>query len=137
MTYEERRTVVRQQVDPVAPAETTGNVIHERRVATQRPSGLTLASRIVILLFGIVQLVIGLRILLLALDARHGNALVAGILNLSQLFVMPFEGILNTNALGAGGAVLDLAAILALLGWTALELVVLAILRVGRSGDEV
>jgi hypothetical protein len=116
---------------------TDGRVVEEQRTATTRPTGATMASRIVVVVFGLVQLVIGLRILLLALDAREENAIVGGILALSQPFVAPFEGMLGTDALAAGGAVLDLAAVLALIGWTVVELVILAVLRVGRSGDRV
>jgi len=138
MTFEERRTVVRESVEPASPAlvTTDGDVVAERRVAMTRPTGATMVSRIVVVIFGLIQLLIGARIVLLALDAREGNALVAGILALSQPFVAPFEGILNSDAL-AGGAVLDLAAVLALIGWTIVELVLLAILRIGRSGDQV
>lgn len=141
MTFEERRTMVRE-VERVAPSEPVlatndGRLVEERRMATTRPSGSTLASRVVILVFGLIQLLIGMRIVLLALDAREGNTLVAAILDLSQPFVAPFEGMLNTNALAAGGSVLDVAAVLALVGWTVLELVVLAVLRLGRRGDEV
>jgi len=139
MTFEERRTVVRERVEPVSPAlvTTDGDVVAERRVGTTRPTGATMAARIVVVIFGLIQLLIGARIVLLALDAREGNALVAGILALSQPFVAPFEGILNSDALAAGGAVLDLAAVVALIGWTIAELVLLAILRIGRSGDQV
>lgn len=139
MTFEERRTVVRERVEPVnpAPVTTDGDVVAERRVATTRPTGATMAARILVVIFGLIQVLIGARILLLLLDAREGNALVAGILALSQPFVAPFEGILNSDALAAGGAVLDVAAVLALIGWTIIELVLLAILRIGRSGDRV
>ena len=139
MTFEERRTVVRERVEPVSPAlvTTDGNVVAERRVATTRPTGATMVARVVVVVFGLIQLLIGARIVLLALDAREGNALVAGILALSEPFVAPFEGILNSDALASGGAVLDLAAVLALIGWTIVELVLLAVLRIGRSGDHV
>ena len=53
------------------------------------------------------------------------------------MFVAPFEGILRTNALASGGSTLDVAAVLALIGWTLLELVVLAIVRIARPGDDV
>jgi hypothetical protein len=53
------------------------------RTATQRPSGGELARRVAVLIFGLIQIVIGLRIVLLLLDARTGNALVSGILDLS------------------------------------------------------
>jgi hypothetical protein len=61
---------------------------------------------------------------LLLLDAREANGLVSAILNLSQVFVAPFDGILRTDALHAAGSILDITAIVALVGWTILELVV-------------
>lgn len=131
MTYEER-TVREDDPGVVAPpAATGGSSVVERRV-TRTASGGEMAGRIVILLFGIVQLFIIARIVLLLLDAREGNDLVAFILNTSQIFVGPFEGILNTNALTSGGSVFDLAAVLALVGWTILEAVVLAVVGVFR-----
>jgi len=51
---------------------------------------------------------------------------VSFILNTSQIFVGPFEGMLRTNALSSGGSLLDIAAILALIGWTVVEALVLA-----------
>ena len=95
------------------------------RTATQRPSGGELARRVAVLIFGLIQIVIGLRIVLLLLDARTGNALVSGILDLSQVFVGPFEGILRTDSLHAAGSVLDIAAIVAFVGWTIIELIVI------------
>ena len=140
MTYEEQRTTVVRDVDPVATpaAVPPGRYVDETRVTREpAPSGSTLASRVVLLAFGLIQIVIGLRIILLLLDAREGNALVRAILDISQVFVAPFEGILRTNALTSGGAVLDVAAILALIGWTLLEMVVLAIVRIARPGEAV
>jgi hypothetical protein len=96
-----------------------------RRISSRSPGGSELTRRIVILVFGLIQIVIGLRIVLLLLDAREGNALVSGILDVSQLFVAPFEGILRTDALSSAGSVLDVAAIVAFVGWTILEVIVL------------
>lgn len=96
-----------------------------RRITSTSPGGSELTRRIVILVFGLIQIVIGLRIVLLLLDAREGNALVSGILDVSQLFVAPFEGILRTDALTRAGSVLDVAASVAFVGWTILELIVL------------
>jgi hypothetical protein len=125
MTYDER--VVRTTDDPVYPNDT----VVERRVS-RWPSGADFASRIVIFLFGIIQVLIILRIILLLLDAREGNDLVQWILNASQIFVAPFNGILNKDALAAGGSVLDIAAILALIGWSILEALILAALNIFR-----
>jgi hypothetical protein len=125
MTYEEK--VVRTTDEPIY----TGDSVVERRVTTT-PTGAELASRLVIFLFGIVQVLIILRIVLLLLNAREGNDLVSWILNASQIFVAPFEGMLNTNALHSGGSVLDVAAILALVGWTIVEALVLALVNIFR-----
>jgi hypothetical protein len=132
MTYDER--VVREEDPPVVttPGYNRGSSsVVERRV-TRTPSGGEMAGRIVVLLFGIVQVFIILRIVLLLLDAREGNDLVAFILNTSQIFVGPFEGILRTNALTSGGSIFDIAAVLALVGWTVLEALILAAVGVFR-----
>ena len=44
----------------------------------------------------------------------------------------PFEGILRTDALRAGGSTFDVAAIVALVGWTILELIVIWALGIFR-----
>ncbi len=125
MTYNER--IVRTTDDPAY----SGDGVVERRV-TRTPSGGEIASRVVVFLFGIVQVLIILRIVLLLLNAREGNELVSWILNASQIFVAPFNGILNTDALAAGGSVLDIAAILALIGWSILEAIILAAINIFR-----
>ena len=96
-----------------------------RTISRSGPSGAEMARRAVVLLFGLVQVLIGARILLLLLDAREANGLVTAILNGSQLFVAPFEGILRTDALHAAGSTLDLAAIVAFVGWTVIEMIVI------------
>lgn len=103
-----------------------------RHVTRTYPSGSEMARRIIVLVFGLIQIVIGLRIVLLALDARTGNGIVSGILDMSRIFVAPFEGILNSNALSSGGSTLDLAAVVAFVGWTILELIVLWIVGIFR-----
>ncbi len=97
---------------------------NRRSVTRTGPAGPELTRRVIVLVFGLIQLVIGARIILLLLDARLGNGLVAGILNLSQLFVAPFEGVLRTNAVHSAGSTLDIAAVVAFVGWTVLELIV-------------
>jgi len=96
-----------------------------RRITRAGPGGSGLSRRIVVLVFGLIQIVIGARVVLLLLDAREANALVSAILNISQLFVAPFEGMLRTDSLSSSGSVLDITAIVAFVGWTILELIVL------------
>jgi len=123
MTYE-RQVVTRTDADPAAPATSVqSNQVVER--TTVSPSGGEMLRRVVVLVFGIIQAFIVLRIVLLLLNAREGNDLVAFILNVSQIFVAPFIGIFNQDALASGGSVLDIAAIAALVGWTILEWIVI------------
>jgi hypothetical protein len=103
-----------------------------QRITRSGPGGSEMGRRIVVLLFGLVQVVIGARFVLLLLDAREANGLVSGILNLSQVFVAPFEGILRTDALHAAGSTLDITAVVAFVGWTVLELIVIWALGIFR-----
>ena len=118
------RTVVTQDPAPLA-APSTVQTERSHTTTTGGPGGTEFARRVIVLIFGLIQLVIGLRFVLLLLDAREANSLVSGILNVSQVFVAPFAGILGTDSLHAAGSVFDVTAIVALVGWTILELVVL------------
>jgi hypothetical protein len=126
------QTVVTRQPAVVATPESVPTATSQETVRTESrhltrsgPGGSEMVRRIIGLLFGLIQIVIGLRIVLLLLDARTGNALVSGILDVSKIFVAPFVGILNSNALTSGGSTLDVAAVVAFVGWTILELIVL------------
>jgi hypothetical protein len=122
--------------DPYAPVVPASAATSGRRVvrssAVFSPSAAEVTRRVIVFLFGLIQTVIVLRILLLLLNAREANALVRAILDISQVFVAPFEGILRTDALRASGSVLDLTAIVALIGWTVLELIVIWAVNVFR-----
>lgn len=122
MTYE-RKVVTRTDTDPaVVPGTSTNQVVERTDVS---PSGGEMLRRVVVLIFGIIQSFIVLRIVLLLLNAREGNDLVLFILNTSQIFVAPFIGIFQEDALASGGSVLDIAAIAALIGWTILEWIII------------
>lgn len=97
----------------------------ESRTTTATPEKSESARRIVTFAFGLIQVVIGLRFVLLLLDAREANGLVSGILSVSQIFVAPFEGILRTDALHSAGSTFDVTAVVAIAGWTILELIVM------------
>ena len=131
MTIKEQRSVTTD-----APTTTDTGALSNRTVTSRqldvRPSNNETARRIVVLVFGLIQIVIGLRIVLLLLNARTGNFLVSVINNLGGVLIAPFEGILRTNALSAGGSVLDVAAIVALVGWTIVEAIVIWSLGVFR-----
>ena len=124
------RTVVTQGPTVDAGQETVRTESHH--TTRTGPEGPEMTRRIVVFVFGLIQIFIGARLVLLLLDARTTNGLVSGILDLSQLFVAPFDGILRTNSLHTAGAVLDVAAVLALVGWTVVELIVIWVLAIFR-----
>ena len=124
------RTVVTTQEPTISGHETVQT--ERRRITRTGPGGAEMSRRIVVLVFGLIQIVIGARVLLLLLDAREANGLVSAVLNISQLFVAPFEGMLRTDSLHASGSVLDVTAIVAFVGWTVLELIVLWVIGIFR-----
>jgi hypothetical protein len=105
---------------------------YRRRTTRTSLENNELTRRIVVLVFGLIELFIGMRVVLLLLDARTTNGLVAGIMNLSGPFVAPFEGILRTNSVSTAGSILDVAALLALAGWAVVEMVVFWVLATFR-----
>jgi hypothetical protein len=131
VTFQEQRSVT---TDAPTPTESGGlsNRTTTRRKLDYRPSNNETTRRIVVLVFGLVQLVIGLRILLALIDARTGNLIVSIIYNLGGVLTAPFQGILRINAVSAGGSVLDVAAVVAIIGWTIIELVVIWSLAIFR-----
>ncbi len=103
-------------------------------VATS-PGPLYYARRVVSLLFGILVVLIALRILLLLLVANEGNAIVDFVYNVTEPFVAPFRGIFQFDVVTAGQSQLDLGAVVALVGWLLIYLLIMAILRLGDRSD--
>ncbi|MDQ3493775.1 MAG: YggT family protein, partial [Chloroflexota bacterium] len=113
-------------VAPVAPTSVSQSEV------TYRSNGSSVLQRLIIFLFALIQGLLILRIVLLLVAARQGNDLVALIYDVSDLFVAPFRGILGRSQIPAGSTELDVAAIVALIGWTIVELIILGFLRVFR-----
>ena len=125
----EERVTVHRTSETVGSPIASESMVEEQ--VTRSPGGAVVLRRIVVFIFGLIQLLIGLRIILLVLDANRTNDLVSAIYTLSAPFVAPFEGILRTDAIHASGSTLDVAALVALVAWTILELVILAAVRIG------
>jgi uncharacterized protein YggT (Ycf19 family) len=160
MTYDRRTDS--EPVDPVAPVDNETRVVEretyverERPVAEPAagpvnvnaasrgyaepagPGPLALAGRIVSLLFGILAVLLGLRILLLLLVANQTNAIVDFVYNVTEPFVAPFRGIFAMDVVTpGGGSVFDVAALVSLVGWLLIYLLIMAIIRLG-SRDRV
>jgi hypothetical protein len=129
----ETETTTTPYADPVSdpsPMVTNSSVVSE--TVRHSPSGAETARRVIVFLFGLVQVLIVVRIVLLLAYANQANGLVRFVYDASAIFVGPFDGILHTNAVRAGASVLDVAALVALVGWTILEALILALVRIGR-----
>ena len=122
------RTSDTRVVEP-AVAGRTDRVYRETTVT---PSGGEMTRRYVVLIFGIIQILIAVRIVLLLLAANADNGLVSFIYQLSDLFVAPFNGIFNSDALKAGRSIFDIAAVAALVGWSLLEAIVFWVVNLFR-----
>lgn len=133
--YQRTTTRETQQVaDPAyaapAPAVTSVRTTDSTSVPAG-PGGATLAARIVTFAFGILQVLLILRIILLLLVANPGNDVVQLIFNVTQPFVEPFLGMFSLNRVTADqGSVFDIAALVALIAWTLVEAIVLAAIRI-------
>jgi hypothetical protein len=113
-------------------AASRDRIVTDRAYVSERPSNLEMARRIVTLVFGILQGLLILRIILLLLVANRANDIVQLILGITGPFVTPFADMFSLQRIGSGtGAVLDVGAIVALIGWTIIELLIFAILNLG------
>ena len=127
-TYVERDT---GYVPPAQPAASQVNVAPAQPTyASTGPSGLYYARRIVSLAFGVLATLLLLRIVLLLLVANETNDIVNFVYNITEPFVAPFRGMFQFDAVTpGGGSVFDVAALVALIGWTLIYALIMAILR--------
>ena len=134
--YERTTTRESTTVDPTVstttpPAQAASVRTTERAYVAPGPSGVTTASRLVTFLFGVLQAALILRIILLLLVANTGNDVVSFILTITDPFVEPFRGMFALDRVTADqGSTFDVAALVALIGWTLVEALILALLRV-------
>ena len=137
MSDYERTTVRESETDP-APGPYGDRMRTTETAYASGPTPGEMIRRVVMLLFGILQGLIILRIVLLLLVANQSNEIVAAIINFTDLFVEPFRGMFQLDRVRADqGSVLDVGAVVALIGWTLIEAVVIAALSIGaRRGED-
>jgi uncharacterized protein YggT (Ycf19 family) len=122
-------------VEREVPVREGPTYVNANAPATTGPGPMSLVKRIVSLLFGVLAVLIGLRILLLLIVANQSNGIVDFIYNVTEPFVAPFRGILSLDTVSPGGnSVFDLAALVALIGWALIYALIMAILRLGDRG---
>jgi YGGT family len=135
MTYDDRTVIRERQVAP-PPADRPADQVNVNSnpgyVTTTATAGpLTVVRRVVGLLFGILEVLLALRVILLALGANSGNGLVDGIYNATEPFVAPFIGVFSINHVHpTGSSVIDVAAIVAIVAFALLAVLVDSILRI-------
>ncbi len=131
-TVRETRVTDRDRVDPVADQAVSSTVrTTDAAYVPAGPEPAAVAARVVSFLFGVLQALLILRIVLLLLVANLGNDIVALILNVTDPFVEPFRGMFALDRVTADmGSVFDVAALVALIGWTLIEALALAALRI-------
>jgi uncharacterized protein YggT (Ycf19 family) len=128
--YERTTTHQTTTVDPAYDARNATVTTERARVPAGPGAAVTLA-RFVMFLFGVLQVALILRLILLLLVANTGNDVVQLILNVTDPFVEPFRGMFKIDRVTADqGSKLDIAAIVALIGWSLVEMLILALIRV-------
>jgi YggT family protein len=105
---ERRERVV---TDAAGGVEHRERVIHD--VATEHALRIAKVCQLVWLCAGLVEVMIGLRVLLRLIGANPDNAFAGFAYNLASLFLAPFFGLVGSPA--AGGSVLEVPSIIAML----------------------
>ena len=124
MTYSD--PVVERTVERTVDRPVVREVVSEPVVAATSP--VDTIRRVVWLLFGVLQALIVIRIVLLLLGANMGNDVVSFVVAVTDPFVEPFRGMFRLDEVSAAsGSVFDVAALVALLAWTLVEALVLGI----------
>jgi uncharacterized protein YggT (Ycf19 family) len=111
------------------PAATSNVNVAPTGTVTTGPGPLYYARRVLSLLFGILITLLILRIVLLLLVADPGNGIVDFVYSVTEPFVAPFRGMFQFDAVVSGDRTLDIAALVALIGWTLIYALIMAILR--------
>lgn len=121
----------------------TGTEQHRERIvrdtgAAQRVTAYRV-SQFIWLLFGILEGLIAIRIVLKFIAANPSNPFASGVYSFTDIFLWPFFGLTGTPA--AGGMVLEIPSIIgmivyALIGWVIVKLIWLLLYRPSTSRVE-
>ena len=117
---QQKRVVVHQSGDHVHEEHVVQNVNLEYREAIYR------VTQFIWLLFGALEALIGLRVILMLIGANPANPFAALVYQLSELFLWPFRNLIVNPAFG--NSVLEITSLIAmivypLIGWAVVRLV--------------
>ena len=118
---ERRERVV---TDAAGGVEHSEHIVHD--VARERVLKIAKACQIVWLCVGVVEVLIGLRVVLKLIGANSANAFASFAYSLASLFLAPFFGLTGSPA--AGGSILEVPSVIGmlvyvLLGWGIVKVV--------------
>ncbi|MBI4789625.1 MAG: YggT family protein [Chloroflexi bacterium] len=115
----------REEVRVVEEPAVERTQVYEEDVAASQRNTLYQLSAFIGLLFGILEGLIGIRILLKLIGANAANAFASFVYSITDLFLWPFAGLTATPAVG--GMVLEISSIIAmivyaLIAWAVIQL---------------
>jgi hypothetical protein len=130
-TYDPDHTHVDHTHQPATTQPATSQPVNVNAAGTvSTDSPLAGVRRVVGLLFGVLIVLIALRVVLLALGANAGNGLVDAIYAITDPFVSPFRTVFSIQQIQPTGvSVIDIGALVAIVGYSLLAILVIAILR--------
>ncbi|MHB1417058.1 MAG: hypothetical protein ACYC1C_17560 [Chloroflexota bacterium] len=97
-----------------------------RDVGAEQRLNLHTVSQVILLFFGVVEALIGLRVVLKLIGANPDNEFARFIYNAAALFLAPFFGLVGSPA--SGGMILEVPSVIAMafygvLGWLILRII--------------
>ena len=126
----ERERYVERDATPAAGSQVNVNAgpATPAYVAVE-PGPMYYAKRIVSFFFGVLMVLLLIRIVLLLGGANQDNGLVNMLMGITYPFVAPFYGVFNFDQVHATGqSVFEIAALVAMLGWGLIWALILGIL---------
>jgi hypothetical protein len=116
---QQKRVIVQQSGDHVHEEHVVHNVNLEYREAIYK------VTQFIWLLFGGLEALIGIRVILMLIGANPGNAFTAFVYQISELFLWPFRNLVGNPAFGS--SVLEITSLIAmivypLIGWAIVRL---------------
>jgi hypothetical protein len=94
------------------------------------------AENLLNLFFGLVELLLGLRVILKLFGANTGNDFVSWVYNMSDTLMQPFRGIFPVHVF-ENKYVLEFSAVFAMLMYAVLALVILAVINAADNRSTV
>jgi uncharacterized protein YggT (Ycf19 family) len=125
----ERERIVR----PAYTTPATGSNVNVGATTVARSDAVWTVTRVVTLLFTVLEVLLVLRFSLKLLGANANQPLVAGLYRITEPLVQPFQGIFPEPT---GPAVLDLAALLAIAFFFLIAALIVALVRAITSARE-